>query len=80
MYLGEDAKKRHDISDSLEPQIFGSKKYNDFGNTFVNTVHNLAFGKTRDLPNDKTFFFDKSGAITPFVQKITFCTTHSIML
>ena len=33
-------------------QIFGSKKYNDFGNTFVNAFFNYATGGSMDLPGD----------------------------
>ena len=33
-------------------QVFGSKKYNDFGNTFVNPLFNYATGGFLDLPSD----------------------------
>ena len=68
----------------MEQQIFGSKKYNDFGNTFINSVYNLAFGKSLDLPNDKAFFFDRTGNIVKaFVNKVrnireTFSTIFSL--
>ena len=33
-------------------QVFASKKYNDFGNTFVNPLFNYATGGFLDLPSD----------------------------
>ena len=42
------------FSASTEEQIFGSKKSNDFGNTFVSSFLSYGTGGHRDLPNDRS--------------------------
>ena len=54
---------------SLDPQIFGSKKFNDFGSHFVNAFHGIAFTKSLDLPNDLTYVKDQN---CEFINVFTF--------
>lgn len=54
----------HQLLASSEEQIFGSKKYNDFGNTFINSFISYGTGGFIDLPNDRSMF-SELGDIVP---------------
>ena len=50
-----------------ESTIFGSKKYNDVGNTFINPLYNYAAGGYRDLFGDISLLDEYGMSGTKFI-------------